>query len=358
MAQQIKIKDIAERAGVSAGTVDRIIHGRGNVSQKNRAAVEAVLKEVGYRPNVHTSAVALKKTYRFSVCIPLPDDGEYWGSVKKGIESALDEYSDVSIVSRYFCYDQTDPASCRECYDAVAEEPSDIVILGPTFEELTVDLCARLDSKGIPYIFVDCTIPNTRPVAAFCADQPSCGRLLGSIIRMISPQDKEVIIAGRHRVGPATANNTREIREGLFRYMEEFSDCRPIFPTAIIGTAKSDCRNELELLLKDHPDTGLVAVINSRGHLVADALRDLGRKDIRVISFDLTRQNERCLREGSIDLIILQHPEMQSFLAVKAAIEYLIYHKRDDDPMRPMPIDIITRENIPGPSSYFNTKSQ
>lgn len=47
MAKQIKIKDIARMAGVSAGTVDRILHNRGNVSASSRAAVEKVLAEIG-----------------------------------------------------------------------------------------------------------------------------------------------------------------------------------------------------------------------------------------------------------------------------------------------------------------------
>ena len=59
MAKQVKIKEIAAMAGVSAGTVDRILHRRGNVSAAKREAVEAVLGKVGYKFNIHTSAVSL-----------------------------------------------------------------------------------------------------------------------------------------------------------------------------------------------------------------------------------------------------------------------------------------------------------
>ena len=46
MNDKIRIKDIAERAGVSVGTVDRVLHNRPNVSPKAREKVEAALKEV------------------------------------------------------------------------------------------------------------------------------------------------------------------------------------------------------------------------------------------------------------------------------------------------------------------------
>ena len=60
MAKQVKIKDIAQMAGVSAGTVDRILHNRGNVSRESREAVERVLAEVDYKYNIHSSAISLK----------------------------------------------------------------------------------------------------------------------------------------------------------------------------------------------------------------------------------------------------------------------------------------------------------
>ena len=45
MNEKIRIKDIAERAGVSVGTVDRVLHDRPNVSKPAREKVERALKE-------------------------------------------------------------------------------------------------------------------------------------------------------------------------------------------------------------------------------------------------------------------------------------------------------------------------
>mgnify|MGYP000166716285 CR=1 FL=1 len=42
----IRIIDIARMAGVSTGTVDRVLHNRGRVSEEKRAKVEKVLKEI------------------------------------------------------------------------------------------------------------------------------------------------------------------------------------------------------------------------------------------------------------------------------------------------------------------------
>ena len=41
MAKKIRIKDIADIAGVSAGTVDRVLHNRGHVAEDKRIKIEA-----------------------------------------------------------------------------------------------------------------------------------------------------------------------------------------------------------------------------------------------------------------------------------------------------------------------------
>nr|HPR19478.1 LacI family DNA-binding transcriptional regulator [Proteiniphilum sp.] len=76
MQRKARIKDIAEMAGVSSGTVDRILHNRGNVSESARKAVEEVLKKVNYKPNIHISGLSLKRKYKVvitRVCLLIPN---------------------------------------------------------------------------------------------------------------------------------------------------------------------------------------------------------------------------------------------------------------------------------------------
>ena len=67
---QIRIKDIAVRAGVSAGTVDRVIHNRGEVSEETRKTVISIIQEMSYSPNLHASNLASSKRLYTAVLIP------------------------------------------------------------------------------------------------------------------------------------------------------------------------------------------------------------------------------------------------------------------------------------------------
>ena len=52
-SKRVTIKDVARLAKGSKGTVDRVIHNRGEVSEESRAKVLEVIEELGYTPNMY-----------------------------------------------------------------------------------------------------------------------------------------------------------------------------------------------------------------------------------------------------------------------------------------------------------------
>lgn len=80
---RIRIKDIAQMAEVSVGTVDRVLHGRTGVSEASRKKVENILKQLDYQPNMYASALASNKKYVFACLLPMHAEGDYWVDVEK-----------------------------------------------------------------------------------------------------------------------------------------------------------------------------------------------------------------------------------------------------------------------------------
>ena len=97
MSPKVRIKDIAEKSGVSVGTVDRILHNRPNVSKSAREKVERVLKEINYRPNMYASALAYNKSYTFHVLIPKHESEAYWEEIEEGALEACEVRRDFHI---------------------------------------------------------------------------------------------------------------------------------------------------------------------------------------------------------------------------------------------------------------------
>ena len=88
----VTVRDLARVAGVSIGTVDRVLHNRGRVSQATRARVQAAVRALGYTTNVVASNLSRARRTRFAVVLPqLDQDGGYRRQAAPGIERALRE---------------------------------------------------------------------------------------------------------------------------------------------------------------------------------------------------------------------------------------------------------------------------
>lgn len=349
MAQQLTIKQIAELAGVSVGTVDRVLHNRGRVSDEALAAIRSVLDKESYKYNLHTSAVAFKRTkksFDIAVAIPSSQPGEYWDLIKTGIDAGFAEYGDISLKCKYVFFDQFNSISCREAFDSIDEKEFSAVIIGTTFVDETLELCQRLDNANVPYAFVDGKVQGASPVAIYHADQNRCGRLLAHLLDAFSPNDAEIAIMLPRRTGTQLSNNSAIRLQAFMEYFRE-SDSGRIIKEGHFPTDNPEAiRKEVSDFIGQNPKVKGIAVVISTGYMICDALSACGVKDIRIGGFDVTQGNARCVREGSLDFLINQHPDKQGFQAVESTLHYLLYGTPDKSFDEYLPIDIAFKENL------------
>lgn len=60
---RVTIKQIAEQAGVSRGTVDRVLNHRGKVRPEVEDRVRRIARELGYRPNILGRALGMNRNH-------------------------------------------------------------------------------------------------------------------------------------------------------------------------------------------------------------------------------------------------------------------------------------------------------
>src|SRR5512135_3080956 len=103
---RVTIKDIAAMAGVSIGTVDPVLHNRGEVNQATHERVMSYVDELGYTPNLLAKSLALKKS--FTIAVLVPDAGvnnPYWKKPLAGFKSASEELHDFNTKIIVLNYD-------------------------------------------------------------------------------------------------------------------------------------------------------------------------------------------------------------------------------------------------------------
>ena len=135
MNQRITIKDIAEKAKVSTGTVDRVIHNRGNVAPKVKARVLEVMEELGYKRNIIASTLAYNRLFRIAAILPDYKQDPYWEQPKKGIDKAVEIVQHYRVVVKSYYFDLFKPSTflqkCNEMWED--EEAPDAVLIVPQF---------------------------------------------------------------------------------------------------------------------------------------------------------------------------------------------------------------------------------
>src|SRR5690606_41779979 len=104
---KVKIKDIAEHAGVSTGTVDRVLHNRGRVSFRTREMVRKAMEDLQYKPDILARTLARKAPAMVKILLPYPYQDFYWRIVRDGIDQGLSEFAPYRFYVLAHCYDIT-----------------------------------------------------------------------------------------------------------------------------------------------------------------------------------------------------------------------------------------------------------
>ena len=109
------IKDVALLAGVSIGTVDRVVHNRGKVSERNMKAVQSAIDALGYRPSRIASALVKRRNdLKIGVCVPTVET-EFWNNAIEGVRHAEEKLAPFGVslvVETTSTYDFQDQKNC------------------------------------------------------------------------------------------------------------------------------------------------------------------------------------------------------------------------------------------------------
>jgi len=341
----VRIKDIAKLANVSVGTIDRVIHDRGEVSESTRKRVKAILRELNYQPDIFASTLASKKTSFFSVLMPVADNGNsFWNAPGKGIDKAVKELSHFGIQVKKFMFNQFDRDSfAAKAFDLLADT-CDGVLFAPVFFDDSIKFIRECHKKNLPVVLFNSLI-NDIPICCYIGqDSEKSGYLGAKLIHygLHGPGDLLVI-----NIAPMKDNYDQILsREQSFRrYFSEHPEIKVKIHTIMIThTSEEKISKDLKTVFSEKKVKGIF-VTNSRVSNVAGFISNKKIGGIRLVGYDLLPENIRYLKKGVIDFLVSQRPEEQGYLGIMTLFNYVVLRKKVE-PKQFIPIDIITKENI------------
>ena len=346
MEENIRIKDIAEKAGVSVGTVDRVLHKRPNVSEESRKKVEKVLNEINYRPNMYASALARGKKYVFHCIIPRHDSEAYWEEIEEGVNKACEMRRDFNISTHIVYYERFNNDSFRStCHKCIEEGTMGVIIVASELK-ITKEYTDELHDKNIPFVLLDSFIPDLNPLSFYGQDSFRSGSFAARMMMLLASSDKEIMMMKQTKDGKVASRQQNNRQVGFRHYM------RNHFPEIIITELDlplgSDVKHYDEILhtfFAEHPNVHHCITFNSKAYIIGEYLLKNNLRNVQIMGYDVVERNAECLKQGAISFLIAQHAYMQGFYCVDSLFKAIVL-KEKVDPINYMPIELLTRENI------------
>lgn len=346
MNEKIRIKDIAKLAGVSVGTVDRVLHGRPNVSDKSRVKIEAVLKDINYEPNMYASALASKRSYKFFVLMPKHESEAYWNEVEEGALKAIAHRRDFNMEVKMSYYRRFhDETFNTECDKILSAKPDGVVIV-PADLQTTKCFTDKLHENNIPFVLLDSFMPDLRPLAFFGQDSFSSGYYAARMLMLLAPNEKEIMLMKQMKDGKVASKQQDNREVGFRHYMKDhFPDTQITVVDLPLEAPKSSYNDILEAFFRSHPNVHHCITLCSKANIVGEFLQRTNRRSVQIMGYDMTEKNADCLRKGSISFLIAQHAFLQGYNTIKSLFEAIVL-KQEVTAVNYMPIELISRENV------------
>lgn len=323
------IKMIAEKAGVSIGTVDRVLHDRPYVKAEVRERVLQVLEELDYHPNRMASALATSGTpRRLALIQPEWEEGHVREEMEAGTARFLEEFRDYNVTLDIRTYQREDEETCRRLLNEAVENGAQAIALCASDTpdiRLTME---RLVERGILIATFNSDVPGGRRLCYVGEDGHHAGRVAGEIAsRFLGPEDVFLVIyadpvysAHRARVdGFLERLAERGIPEDRARIAATHRDYDM---TAAAVAEALDAQPELRLVYMANPSVPACAeVIRKRG---------LTGK-VHVLSHDCGPEIQNLLKDGQVDFTIGQDLAYQPYQAMKLLFNTLMGHQPEKD---------------------------
>jgi len=336
------LREIAEAAHVSIGTVDRVLHNRGRVSPETKAKIEVLIEQHGYKPNPIARHLKLNKKYTFAILLPnTTDDSGYWKIAYAGIQKAARELKTFGVDIQKIEFNRYDPLPFFENIRRQLEDGHfDGLLMAPVQPEMSSLLLKTLPAE-FPVVFFDAQLPDFPPLSRIGQNAFQSGVLAGRLLDAFSVGEGPYCVVSAH----SEDFHIRKRIDGFLRYFESLAHQIRIFECRDIEH-KATCEAFLQKLLAEIPAPGGIFVTNASVHGVASFVNDKGGEHIAVVGYDLVPDNESQLRAGTIDCILSQRPEYQAYEGIYLLYSHVVLQQAIEKEII-VPIDIYVRENLP-----------
>lgn len=331
------LADVAEAAGVSGATVDRVLNGRPGVKERTRLVVIEAARRLGYLPP-GTEPLVAGAAVQVEFVLPA---GTNSFMLKLGAELREQAGARKDIEGRLHLIEGFNPEPLVKKLASFEGRTGAVAVIAVDHPTVR-DAIRRLVRSGVQVITLVSDVQHVPRVGYVGIDNRTAGRLAGYMMFRFLGK-------GRHKVAlfaGSIAYRGHEEREMGFRHIvSEHADQLEVVSFSEIQDDDERAYAAAREHLARHRDLAAIYNIGAGNRGIARALEEAGRaQEVVFIGHDLTEFTKQYLLAGVMDAVIDQNPRVEA----RETLEQLVRAARGQSwSAHPLRTQIILKENLP-----------
>ncbi len=333
-----RIRTIAEQAGLSEATVDRVLNGRPGVRASTVAEVGRAVDELDRQRD----QIRLGKR-RFLIDLVMQAPARFSSVVQRALEAELPNLAPAAIRCRFHLREEGRPADVAEVLARVGRRGSAGVLLKAPDDPRIVEAVDSLQQQGIPVVTLVTDLVDSRRVGYVGMDNRAAGATAGYLMHHLSPDRSRGVLITLSR----TSFRGEEEREAGFRaLLAELEPERPVVEVTETDGLDTVLLRMVSVALAEHPHLGAVYSVGGGNLAILEAFRQAGRRADPFLAHDLDADNRALLRQRRITAVL--HHDLRADLRSACQLVLRVHGALPGPPLAsPSAIQVVTPFNAP-----------
>jgi LacI family transcriptional regulator len=339
MARRATIDDLAEAAGVSVSTIDRVLNGRAPVRPATAEKVLAAAEAIGfYATPALRGRLGMGQTVRRVGVLLLQSNRTFYRGVAQALHEAAE--GDPGLALEVAHMDDLAPEAVAARMLEMGEQVAALAVVAAEHPRV-IEAVERLAERRVRTVALISNLVAPSGVTYVGLDHRKVGRTAGWAFGHLCHAPGRIgILVGSPRY------RNQELNESGFRsYLREHAPDFTVLEPLSTFEDRTVAREVTERLLAREPDLRGLYVSGGGISGVLTALKEAGRRDLVVVGYDRMEPTVNGLIDGMLTLVIA-HPLPRLAAACLAALRDCA----EDPGRRPgdrlVPFDILTAENL------------
>lgn len=324
----VTIRQIAEAAGVSRGTVDRALNNRGRIRPEVAERIQKIAAEMGYRPNQLGRALSMSKNNIKIGVIVQACETPFMNDVLEGVKKAKEEVDNLGGTVIVCKIPHISASDTIEAMEEMRKDGVSAIAMVPSDEEAVKEKIREFTGVyQIPIVTFNSDVADTGRLCFVGQNGIQCGKAAAGLMgELVNGTGKVAIISG-YQTNPSL----RERVDGFTTQIrEKYPDVELVGPEYCFEENEK-AEKVTEKILEENPDLKAI-YMTSHGELgVCMALKKKGMAGkIKMIANDFMGENYRLMREGYIHFLIGQDASIQGYEPVMILFR-LLFHAEEPE---------------------------